>query len=398
MIITTLLIVFSRAELANRMKEVIEARQHARTEPRARYRCYGATMSSEEKVYNLITKLRFIDKTRNFNRAIQPRVSQNDLGELAALLVVFAQRFGKTTLLSFVFYTLSLCHELGMTTYKNFLDKLHVLEEGDEFLNAPVHPVIRLSLLGVDTAETLFRDIKLAFEAEKVTFDDLEIGNWSVKNLLNEGMTRLKTLWERAVEKLPKELRSKDLVTACPILLIDEFDLPARKMALEKLTSKTKRGFQEVSEMLHMLGEWIKINKSDFFRIIVVSLLRLGHTGLSSMRLYDASHSVWGHGLVGITKHELEMMLTNLSDKSDCIIDVASQFEKWYSKAYPGHQDMDSAVANEEVSSQRLWIRQWRRKARHQVRQRPWIRQRRMKANYRVSQRRRHHGTVYLDT
>ena len=331
-------------QMVARMKNVIDARKRALDAPADKYEFHVRRPSSEGKALNLVTERNFIDKSWQYCRFIRPQ-EYGISNAFNVSSIVFPQRFGKTTLLSFVDATMSLCHGFDIDRYQSFLQRLHTLESGDSFIHSMLHPVIKISLLGVSSRQDLVQQLTKAFQREGVNCYDIDLKSVTINTLMDIGLSRLQTVWNIAKSKLLAD--EQQWIDCAPILLIDEYDLPARNKVLSE-----KQCHDEAINELNYLSEWIKKETGSLFRTIIVSLLRLSGTGLSKMNSIDVSRTVDGHGVVGITETEAKAFFENLHDQAKVRIDAVETFWRW-------KKGSDSAAKEERVDAFYAYLRGW---------------------------------------
>jgi hypothetical protein len=289
--------------LKKELEENIEERQAARNNNQ---RYYFTGVRANDVATNLLYMVangRFLDKSEIFRKCID--VGLND--QLGVIFTIFARRFGKTTFLSFLKNTLGLLSKPW--EWRSFYNALSGLRQGDFFLNAPIRPVI---LLSVAHTGSLPEEMGRLFEAHgiyrrrhsKATF----------KKYLLDAIDLLQQLFEEAKSQLSEEHRG--YVRSQPLILIDEFDAAYR---LAEEDPSTAKGWRSVQRSLKPLMASLKtrIEAGILWGVCITSLMPLGKTGLSEL---DCSHVLnfrqEFHEMFGVSEEELMYVLKHQSSGS----------------------------------------------------------------------------------
>ena len=315
----------------------------------------------ESNIHQMILHGRFVDKTASYVNALDPS-SDYPVG---VRMGCFVRRMGKSTWLQFLLECVGVrkALETRRRNYSQFFKYVAGTIKGEHFVRSPLRPTIFLDLVDCDSTNTLEQIITLQLKDGGLFVE----GSTDVRTLFRLGIPLLSQLYSEASQGLDGEW-----VDDRPLILIDEYDAPMRngmvcRVAEEETKDPSeeedmrvaKEGYRRLHAEIRKLCRIFKGQlKNELYGIVMVSLLRIGGTGLSEVNVTeDLNMYAQHHELFGITekdlKHILDTAQKDLDGKTVCWNPAQSDPPLTWDKALSWARDLDVVKVTDKTEEEK---------------------------------------------
>eukprot|EP01138_Halocafeteria_seosinensis_P005943 gb/GECG01006075.1/.p1 GENE.gb/GECG01006075.1/~~gb/GECG01006075.1/.p1 ORF type:complete len:654 (+),score=85.67 gb/GECG01006075.1/:1-1962(+) len=209
----------------------------------------------------------------------------------------------------------------------DFYEHLAGTDKGMHFLSSPLRPVVFLDFVKCSYTKGLQENIinQLKDLGLEVRGCDDSVPPQAV---LDSGVRMLRKLYKEARRRLDTEKlfhqNGKSLVDDRPLILVDEYDRPWRQLQNARFSKLyTQKEEEERLEDIRKYGGLVRsvieicdvlkaLIRDDLYGIALVTLIRLGGTGLSKLDT-TTDLGIWEehHDLFGISEEDLKHILEN---------------------------------------------------------------------------------------
>eukprot|EP01138_Halocafeteria_seosinensis_P013416 gb/GECG01013702.1/.p1 GENE.gb/GECG01013702.1/~~gb/GECG01013702.1/.p1 ORF type:complete len:711 (+),score=80.76 gb/GECG01013702.1/:1-2133(+) len=337
--------------LKRHLQQLLRERHDSHTECRGQsYVLSNPPSNVESNLVDMIPQGMFIDKTRSYKNCLDPQNNRKK-GVRAA---TFPRRFGKTTWLSFMDLTLGPVWRLEARERKALYQGISRLDDGNAFLLAPLRPVLHFDLLNVETPEDVQYMVYKAFHQYGITVDAAT----PFGAVCEDGIAVLKHLYQTVIRELEEEkVCQPGQISPDVLVLVDEYDAMYRESERDDITDQKRQQCEQSITCITRLCRALKKRIRDsIWNVCIVSLVPLGHTGLSEL---DVSENMTlqkkYHSLFGISEQEL---FTALQHHSSVYLNLDTVVQ------WAQHPDVNIVPANTNMSTTNKvrYVKCWMRK------------------------------------
>eukprot|EP01138_Halocafeteria_seosinensis_P001342 gb/GECG01001378.1/.p1 GENE.gb/GECG01001378.1/~~gb/GECG01001378.1/.p1 ORF type:complete len:498 (+),score=65.04 gb/GECG01001378.1/:1-1494(+) len=288
------------------LRKLVQDRAYALANPEEMAFTVPSGAQTEPCMPEQIMNGKFIDKSESYWKGLDWDEQGTD--EFSGVrLCCFPRRFGKTTWLEFMRWTLCVPPlddpMLEGNKMQKFYQAAAALEKGHTFVGASLRPALYFCF-NWELAKNLRESVADQFRQCGLRIDG-PIALTQSSIILQTGLNQLRHLYVEATQGLTAQERT--LVSLKPLVLLDETDYPWREQHVAGSGSadeiiNSERRLSECRPFFAALKNFVKVG---LWGIMMVTLLRIAGTGLSELDSYDIGLSAKYHGIVGITEEEL---------------------------------------------------------------------------------------------